>query len=291
VPSRMSVTTGGGYGMLCRVGPLEAQFSPAVPPRRKEVTVIPETVVIEGVGISNLRLRDLLKAVRGYIADGRTRLIMYANIHTMNLAHSADPMRSALAGADLVYCDGSGVLLGARILGKRIRQRLTAADFIYDLCAMFQRRRHSLFILAAEPGVAETAAGKLRTKYPRLSILGTHHGYFARDGAQNDAVISAINTLRPDCLFVGLGSPAQEIWAAQNRGKLNVPVIWCVGAVFDFVSGKVRRSPAWMRTMHLEWLFRLFIEPVRMFSRYVIGNPAFLLRMLLLRLRGGHTGR
>jgi N-acetylglucosaminyldiphosphoundecaprenol N-acetyl-beta-D-mannosaminyltransferase len=250
------------------------------------VTVIHETVVVEGVGIANLGLRELLGVVHEYITDGKTHLIMYANIHTMNLAHSLGPMRSALADADLVYCDGSGILLGARILGKRIEQRLTAADFIYDLCGTFQREGRSLFILAGEPGVAEKAAETLREKYPRLSILGTHHGYFVKDGAPSDATIAAINKLRPDCLLVGLGSPVQEIWTAQNRRKLNVPLVWCVGAVFDFVSGKVKRSPAWMRTMHMEWLFRFLIEPVRMFSRYIVGNPAFLLRMLALRLRG-----
>lgn len=256
-----------------------------------EVTVIPETVVIDGVNIANLDLRELLATVRDFGTDGRSHLIMYANIHTMNLAHAVGPMKSALAEADLVYCDGSGVLLGARILGKRIRQRLTAADFIYDLCGMFQNQRRSLFILAAEPGIAEKAAHALRTKYPRLSILGTHHGYFDKEGAGSDAVIATINKLRPDCLFVGLGSPVQEIWAAQNRRNLDVPLVWCVGAVFDFVSGKVRRSPAWMGTLHMEWLFRFLMEPVRMFTRYIIGNPVFLLRMVALRLRGSNTER
>jgi len=248
--------------------------------------VIPEKVVVDGIGIADLDLEGLLGTIREFYTDGRTHLIMYVNIHTMNLTHSTGLMRSALLGADLVYCDGSGVLLGARVLGKRIGQRLTAADFIYDLCAMFRREQRSFFILAAEPGIAEKAAGMLRTKYPGLSIPGTHHGYFAKEGPENDAVISTINALRPDCLFVGLGSPVQEIWAVKNREKLNVPIIWCVGGVFDFVSEKVRRSPAWMRTMHMEWLFRFLMEPVRMFSRYIIGNPAFLARMLFLRLRG-----
>lgn len=248
---------------------------------------IADTVTLEGVKIARLSLDGLLDtaaaAASGEVSGGA--VFMYANIHTMNLAKKDPVYREMLFRADLVYCDGVGVVLGARVAGIRIPGRLTAADFIDDLCHRFTDEGRSIFILGGEPGVAKRAAEILEARCPGLRVAGTHHGYFKRTGEENEAVVDMIAEKKPDCLFVGMGSPSQEAWVLSHRERLGAPLAWCVGATFDFVVGKVHRAPSWMRRFHLEWFHRFLMEPRRMFFRYAVGNPSFLLRMVGLRLK------
>ena len=248
---------------------------------------IGDTVTLEGVEIARLTRDDLLDAAAA-AASGKTpggAVFMYANIHTMNLARKNRAYRGMLSRANLVYCDGVGVVLGARVAGISIPGRLTAADFISHLAFRFAKEDRSIFVLGGEPGVAERAVEVLRSECPGLRVTGTHHGYFNREGTDNEAVLEMIAQNRPDCLFVGMGSPAQEEWALSHRDRLGIPLIWCVGATFDFVAGKVSRAPSWMRRTYLEWFHRFLMEPKRMFYRYAVGNPSFLFRMVGLRLK------
>ena len=106
------------------------------------------------------------------------------------------------------------------------------------------------------------------------------------DALANDAAIAAVNACRPDILLVALGVPRQELWLAKHRDELHCGAAIAVGGLLDFVSGRIPRAPAWLRRCGLEWTYRLYQEPVRLFRRYVLGNPAFVLRVLLSRLRG-----
>jgi N-acetylglucosaminyldiphosphoundecaprenol N-acetyl-beta-D-mannosaminyltransferase len=112
-----------------------------------------------------------------------------------------------------------------------------------------------------------------------LNICGYQHGYF--DKSHSDPVIKEINAKRPDILFIGFGTPIQELWLDQHREDLNVPVCWTVGALVDFVSDTVSRGPRWMLDHNLEWLYRFVIEPRRMWRRYLIGNTRFLIAVFL----------
>jgi len=253
---------------------------------------IGDTVTLEGIEIARLSLDDLMNAAAA-AASGKTpggAVFMYANIHTMNLAKKDRAYHKMLTAADLVYCDGVGVVLGAVVAGISIPGRLTAADFISDLARRLAKEDRSIFVLGGEPGVAGRAVEILKSECPGLRVAGSHHGYFKRKGADNEAVLEMIKEKRPDCLFVGMGSPAQEEWALAHRDRLGVPLVWCVGAAFDFVTGKVSRAPSWMRRLHLEWFHRFLMEPRRMFFRYAVGNPSFLFRMVMLRLKGKRGG-
>jgi len=209
---------------------------------------------------------------------------MYLNAHTCNLAFRNPRMREALRKSDLVYCDGAGVQLGAYLLGFGPLERMTAADFMADVACECARRRVSVFLLGGRPGIAEAAASRLKELASGLRIAGTHHGYFLCPRDCSKEVVGRINRARPDILFVGLGSPLQEIWTSEHRRAIDVPTVWCVGAMMDFVSGSSRRAPRWMRCCGLEWLWRLALEPRRLFVRYVLGNPVFLMRVLAHRV-------
>jgi N-acetylglucosaminyldiphosphoundecaprenol N-acetyl-beta-D-mannosaminyltransferase len=140
--------------------------------------------------------------------------------------------------------------------------------------------------------VADKAAANLKARYPDLRIVGTHHGYFDKTQgcAENEAVIEQINTVKPNILIVGFGMPLQERWLMENWDRIDANVALTGGAVFDYVSGELRRAPRWMTENGLEWLGRLIIEPRRLWKRYLIGNPIFLWRVLKQRLRLLHIG-
>ena len=253
-------------------------------------------VDVLGVGVDPIDLRQVLSTVGEFIRSGEKKTVCYANVHCVNIARRDREFREILNGADLVYCDGFGVVLGARIMGMHLPGRMTGADWIYDLCSFCQDAGYSIYLLGSRPGVAGKAAGRLRELYPSLEIPGSHHGYLS-DQREVEATIREVNGCRPDILLVGMGSPLQEKFVRRHRDRFDVPVCWTVGALFDYVAGVVPRAPRWMLDHGLEWLFRLLYEPRRMWSRYLVGNTVFLMRVLGARLgrittreEGGEAG-
>jgi N-acetylglucosaminyldiphosphoundecaprenol N-acetyl-beta-D-mannosaminyltransferase len=177
-------------------------------------------------------------------------------------------------------------MLGARILGHRIPQRITYADWIWQLAEFAEPRGITFFFLGARPGVAQNAAERLRERYPDLRIVGIHHGYFDKSpgSEENEAVLQKIDASRPHVLVIAFGMPLQERWLAENWARINTNIALTGGAVFDYVSGDLSRAPRWMTDHGLEWLGRLLIEPQRLWKRYLVGNPLFLYLIVKQRL-------
>jgi len=205
---------------------------------------------------------------------------------SVNLAYEQPWLRDFFDQADIVRLDGAGVRLGAWVLGYRTPPRMTWADFAWSLAELASTRGYSLFLLGARPGVAEIAGDRLKTRFPDLRIAGIHHGYFDKTpgSPENEAVIAQINAVKPNILIVGFGMPLQERWLMENWDRIDANVALTGGAVFDYVSGELKRAPRWMTDHGLEWLGRLIIEPRRLWKRYLIGNPLFLWRVLKQRL-------
>jgi len=234
-----------------------------------------EAVNLLGVRIDRLRRRELLDLAIGWAKTGARRTILYVNVHCMNVAYQDQRYREILNAADLVYCDGTGVKLAARVCGLDLPERMTGADWIDDLCTRAEREGLSLFLLGGGAGAAQSAATMLRGRYPDLGLVGYASGY----GAFQDT-IEQVNRCKPDILLVGMGTPRQERWIDQHRDELDVPVVWAVGAMFDFVNGSIPRGPRWMTDHGLEWLCRLYAEPRKLWRRYLIGNPLFFWRLV-----------
>ncbi|MBN1345059.1 MAG: WecB/TagA/CpsF family glycosyltransferase [Phycisphaerae bacterium] len=197
----------------------------------------------------------------------------YVNAHVHNLARRNPDLRDALATSDVLYADGMSMVWASRLLGRPLPARLSSADYVEDFALASAARGTSLFLLGGADGVAKRAAKRLIEWVPDLRIVGVHGGYF--DRADNAAVVDRINRARPDILLVGMGSPGQEIWSAENRPRLDVPVIWCVGALFDYLAGQEWRAPEWMCRAGLEWAYRLAMDPIGKGRRYLVGNPLF----------------
>jgi N-acetylglucosaminyldiphosphoundecaprenol N-acetyl-beta-D-mannosaminyltransferase len=131
--------------------------------------------------------------------------------------------------------------------------------------------------MGGDPGAAEAAAEVLKSRYPGLQVAGTYcppYG-FDQDEPENRRAVEAVRSAEPDILFVGLGSPKQELWIARHMEELAIPVSIGVGISFSFTAGQVRRAPKWMRRVGLEWLHRLFSEPRRLWKRYLLRGPRF----------------
>jgi len=128
--------------------------------------------------------------------------------------------------------------------------------------------------------VTPTPPGAAGPPDPGLDVVGSHHGYFEPGTPHNERVLEDVNARRPNILLVGMGSPKQELWVDRYADRLDVDILWTVGALFDYVSGRVPRAPRWLADNGLEWIFRLGIEPQRMWRRYLLGNPVFLSRVV-----------
>jgi N-acetylglucosaminyldiphosphoundecaprenol N-acetyl-beta-D-mannosaminyltransferase len=239
-----------------------------------------------GVGIANVSMSDATEIVGAMLRrrDGCTRRVYFVNAHSLNIAASDPIYRNVLNSADTVFGDGTGVRWAARRRGVRLRDNVNGTDFIPSLFRATADRGHSCYLLGGDAATAEMAGDFARRTFPGWRLLGWHHGYLA-DEATDAAVLARINAAKPDLLLVGMGNPLQEKWIHGHLPMLHVPVCIGVGGLFDFWAGNVSRSPRWLRRLGHEWLWRLVQEPRRMARRYLIGNPLFLVRVLLERSR------
>src|SRR3954471_10187345 len=224
---------------------------------------------------------ELLNRITGWVARGdRGRRVMYVNAHVLNQSLEQPRLRDALHAADLVYCDGYGVRLAAKALEVQIPHRMTGADWIWDLAALCEAAGLSVYLLGWDPGYPPGPAARLHSRHPRLAIAGTHHGYFEVGSPHDERVVEEINACRPAILLARMGTPKEERWVQRNAARLDAGVLGTVGALFDYVSGRTPRAPGWLADNGLEWIFRLAIEPQRMWRRYLLGNPVFVSRVI-----------
>jgi N-acetylglucosaminyldiphosphoundecaprenol N-acetyl-beta-D-mannosaminyltransferase len=244
-----------------------------------------DNVNVLGVALAPIDEQELLRRVREALPSRQGSIFAYVNVNALNIAAELPWFREFLNGAVCAYCDGEGVRYGARILGGHLPARIALTFFFWDLCAEAVKNGYSLYLLGSRDHILQEAVASIRARYPGIRIAGTHHGYFPKDGPGSQEVVAAINAARPDLLFVGFGMPLQEEWIRRHRAGLNVGVVFPCGSMIDYASGLKSIAPLWMRLNGLEWLYRLFQEPGRLWKRYLFGNPLYLLRIIRQRLQ------
>lgn len=240
-------------------------------------------VTVLGVAIDDLTFEDAIDLLRAALRDDGRRALFFVNAHTLNLACEDPDYRRVLNRADLVFGDGTGVRLAARLAGVRLRANLNGTDLVPALMAAADGDGLRYVLLGARPEVLERTAAATQARYRGWTLAGRHHGYL--DAAGADRLVAEINAARPHLLLVGMGNPVQERWIAENRHRLDVPLCVGVGGLFSYLSGDYRRAPAAMRRAGLEWLAVLFTQRQK-WKRYVRGNPVFLARILRERVSG-----
>lgn len=230
--------------------------------------------VIDGVSVAATTTGLAIAAISAAIETRAPLVVAFCNAHTANVCVDHPPLRAALAAA-LVLNDGVGVNLASRLVyGAPFPENLNGTDFTPALLAGAPRILR-IALIGSAPGVARQAMERLATLHPRHTMIGAWDGYYEpRDRA---ARMRDIAGRSPDLVLVGMGQPRQEIWARDYVATHGGTAI-CIGAYLDFVAGVVPRAPHMVRTLRLEWLFRLALEPRRLGRRYLIGNGRFLAR-------------
>ncbi len=233
-----------------------------------------------GVSFDNITLDEAVDRALAMLEEDRPHLAATPNPEMIQRAEKDPAFAKVLSEADLVLPDGIGVIYAAKILGRPLKGRVPGVDFASALMEKLVGTDKRLFLLGAKPGVAEEASRRLTARYPGLNICGVHDGYF-----QDDApVVEAIRAVRADVVFVCLGFPKQELWAAAHGAEAGAKLYVGLGGSLDVFAGKVDRAPEKMQKLGLEWLYRLYKEPSRIGRMAKL--PLILFQAVGARLKG-----
>jgi N-acetylglucosaminyldiphosphoundecaprenol N-acetyl-beta-D-mannosaminyltransferase len=234
--------------------------------------------VLFGLTFLNADLAGAVDAVAAALAGGIRGYVVTPNVDHLVRYHRDPAFRAAYSDALFCVADGMPIVWASRWLGRPLRGRVTGADLLPAVCVMAASRGYSVFILGGGAGVAQRAAANLTARVPGLRVAGTHtppQG-FGADPVSVEAALDAVARARPDILFVGLGSPKQELWVHRYWDRLVIRMAVCCGAAVDFAAGGQTRAPAWLQRAGLEWVWRLAREPRRLWRRYLVEDAAFL---------------
>jgi exopolysaccharide biosynthesis WecB/TagA/CpsF family protein len=229
-----------------------------------------------GLDISVLTRDTALDMLERHISERTPVRLAFVNANLANLAYEDVQLHKMLRHF-LLLNDGVGLNIASRLLyGKPFPDNLNGTDFtpyFLDQC----RTPLKVFLLGAKPSVIVRAAESFTCRWPQHSLVGYQDGYFTE--ADEDRIIEMIKSAKPDLMLVAMGNGLQERWVERLVPEVIISA-WGVGALFDFLAGEVQRAPLWMRRLNIEWAYRLMVEPSRMWHRYIIGNPKFVLRVI-----------
>ena len=239
-------------------------------------------ITLFGIGFDNLTMDEAVELIADDYASNRKR----AMVVTPNVDHivqlDRDPkFREDYAKAMIILADGAPIILASRLLGTPLKERVAGSDIFPRLCARAQEKGLRVMLLGGGEGVAQNAADNLSTKYPGLAIaaIGPSFG-FDNKPEECEQIIARINEFQPHLLFLGVGAPRQERWIAKYQESYCPCVSIGVGGSLDFEAGRIKRAPILLRKIGLEWLYRLSMEPKRLYRRYLIEDPQFFALLL-----------
>ena len=254
-----------------------------------------DTVIILGIPVDNLTLTEAVEGICAlvgeYKKDGVPRQVATVNVdfivNTLSWEQGGinhPELLDILRRADMVTADGMPVVWMSRLLGAPLKERVTGADMVPALAAEAARRGISLFFLGGRGDVGQRAADLLVQRNPGLKVAGVSSPFVYTEGehlvdfeAEDKAIVDEINAARPDVLLIAFGNPKQDLWFARNAPRLKVPVSIGIGGTFEFIIGTVSRAPLWVQKAGLEWIYRILMEPRRLWKRYAVGMVKFAL--------------
>ncbi len=222
-------------------------------------------------------MSDTVSTIAEKVSQRRFTQHVVVNVaKVVNMRKDAD-LDASVRACEIINIDGMGVVLGARMLGHEVPERVAGVDLFFRLLEMSAERDYPVFLLGAKKEVVGIVRRRIETLYPDLNVAGHHHGYFWDDEA---SIVKKISDSGARLLFVAITSPKKEIFINKWKDQLGVDFVMGVGGSFDVVAGKTRRAPIWLQKIGLEWFFRFLCEPERMWERYLVTNTIFLLMLL-----------
>jgi N-acetylglucosaminyldiphosphoundecaprenol N-acetyl-beta-D-mannosaminyltransferase len=232
-------------------------------------------VLVSSVRVDFAGYNAISEQVERAILLNEKLIINYVNAYSIVLADKDARLKSALNSSDLAHADGTGIWLAAKFLfNLNTAFRFNWTDHGDDFLKLCSEKRWRIFFLGSTSEVLNKAAGNLKKKYPALQLTGTLNGF---DDLSSDSLVEDINKKNPDILYVGMGTPKQELWIYKNADKLNCKVIQAVGDLFSLFAGEKKRGPGFLRKIGLEWFFRLLSNPRKYSKRYLICIPKYIL--------------
>ena len=234
-----------------------------------------------GIKINIQRFQQLLDRTQEAIKNGKQIKIAYANPHVLNSIYGSKEMTYIFNHFfDCIYPDGIGVVLADKLWGKFLERRVTLSDSYSQLFDFCIHQEYSIYFLGGKRKTIDKAKVFLQEHFPRLKVAGFMNGFYFEENMTDEEIVRIINEAAPHILLVGLGTPRQEKWIYHHARDLRIPVLWTCGSLLSIISGERKRPPRWIKKLYLEWLSRWINEPLRLFNRYIVGNPKFAYRIL-----------
>lgn len=234
-----------------------------------------ERIKILNTYVDNLSMKETVQEVDQYIRENRPLHLMGVNADKINMLNDDERLKKIVNGCGVINADGASVIWAAKRLKKPLKERVAGIDLMQQLLILAEKKGYSIYLLGARQKVTERTTEVIRNRYPEIKIAGFRNGYFSK----NDWPIIAqeLKDSGAQIIFVGITSPLKEYLVEYLQKEGVEAVLMGVGGSFDVVSGKIPRAPLFMQKAGLEWLFRVFQEPGRLWKRYLIGNTRFII--------------
>ncbi len=237
---------------------------------------------ILGVGISAVDMAQALETIEGWIESKEPHYVCVCTVHTVMECQRDERLRQIVNSAGLATPDGMPLVWLSRLAGHKHVDRVYGPDLMLAFCQLAAQEGYTNYFYGGDVGAPELLANRLSPKFPGFKMVGGYSPPFRPlTKEEDDEVVRMINEANPDIVWVGLGTPKQDWWVAEHVGRLSAPALIAIGAAFDFHVGRVKQAPRWMQRSGLEWLYRLCQEPRRLWRRYLVYNPLFLISLLL----------
>ena len=246
-----------------------------------KMTTNNDYVNILGITFITKRFEEMVSLLADRVASKEKTFIVTANPEIVMHAKKHDDYMEAIKDADYIVPDGHGIILASRMLNTPIQERVTGYDLTIRLLELSNQNNWSVYLLGGKEEVNAAAAANIEKRYPQLTLVGRHHGFF---DWQDDKVPSEIERLQPDIVLVALGVPRQELWTATHIDRFRHGIFIGVGGSIDVLAGTVKRAPKIWQTLRVEWLYRLFKQPSRW--RRMLALPEFVLEVLKMKFSG-----
>ncbi len=257
---------------------------------------VPEKQLVTGIGISKTSYQEVVEICEQWTAERRAnvghkaRYICVTSVHGVVMAQDDPEVAKILNEADIATPDGMPLVWAIRSFGAREQQRVYGPTLMLEICRNAARAGQRIFLYGGREDTLPLLVERLLRRFPELLIAGSYSPPFRPlTSDEEERARDLIRRADPDIIFVGISTPKQERWMYAHRDCFAGATMIGVGAAFDFHAGRTRQAPAWMQRNGLEWLFRLAVEPARLWKRYLLVTPRFLPLWALQKIRSGRN--
>lgn len=227
-----------------------------------------------GISVNNLSCAEAEQAIEQCILEKQKAYVVEVNTDVMMKIEKDACLKKITEEADLVLVDGQPLVWVSRFLKQPVKEKVSGSDLSLALCALAAKKGYTIFILGGKEGVAQQAKARMEAQYPGLQVAGTYAPPlgFEKDEGELERIRQRISQAGPDVVLACFGCPKQEKWIYENYRAIRATVFLCAGATVDFLAGQVKRAPAWVSRMGMEWFYRFLKEPRRLFKRYFVDD-------------------